>query len=136
MNEIIKWDDKYSVFNTEIDNQHKKLFDMINEFYNSMSKNQTNAGIQKVIAEMKAYALKHFAYEESLMKMKKYPRLSNHQLSHKNFADKVADLEGKLKRGAPVLATDITKFLKDWLINHILMEDKSYGNFFKSNGLL
>ena len=135
MNEIIKWDEKYSVFDSEIDKQHKKLFEMINAFYNSMATNHTNDGIQKVIAEMKAYALKHFAYEESVMKIKKYPRLANHQLNHKNFGDKVTELEGKLKRGAPIMATDITKFLKDWIINHILMEDKQYANYFKNNSI-
>ena len=133
MNEIIKWEDKYSVFDNEIDKQHKKLFQMINEFYNSMATNQTNAGIQKLIGEMKAYAYKHFTYEESVMKIKKYPRIENHQKSHKKFVDKVNELETKLKGGGIIMATDITKFLKDWLINHILMEDKSYANYFKSN---
>ena len=108
---------------------------MINSFYNSMATNHTNEGIQKVIAEMKAYAYKHFAYEESVMKIKKYPRIENHQKSHKNFVEKVNELEAKLKKGAPVMAMDITKFLKDWLINHILLEDKSYANYFKSNNL-
>jgi hemerythrin len=130
--DIIKWDEKYSVFDTEIDKQHKKLFEMINAFYNSMSTNNTNEGIQKVISEMKAYALKHFAYEESLMKIKKYPRLDSHKTSHINFANKVTDLETKIKKGTPIIATEITKFLKDWIVNHILMEDKGYANFFKN----
>ena len=100
-----------------------------------MAASHTNESVQHIIVEMKAYTLKHFAYEENMLKMKNYPRLVNHQVKHKNFVAKVDQLEAKLKSGAPLMAMEITKFLKDWLTNHILVEDKSYANYFKLNSM-
>lgn len=136
MSSIVQWDESYSVYIKELDMQHQKLFDMINSFYDSMAANQTNLAISKVIAEMKKYALQHFSHEESVMKVKGFPRIKSHQVRHQEFIKKVNELEDRLAKGHPVLATDIAKFLKNWIIEHIKMEDKVYANYYKSNNLL
>jgi len=136
MSSIVQWDESYSVYVKELDMQHQKLFNMINSFYDSMAANQTNKAIAKVIAEMKKYALQHFSHEESVMKVKGFPRIKNHQVKHQEFVNKVNELEARLAKGHPVLATDIAKFLKNWIIEHIKMEDKVYANYYKNNNLL
>ena len=133
MTDFFKWDDKYSVFDTELDKQHQQFFDLINKFYTSMALNQNNEAILLVISELKSYALKHFTHEERVLRIKNYPRLVNHQKSHKIFTEKVAELEVKLKAGKLISTLDISKFLKEWLMNHILSEDKQFVNYFKNN---
>jgi hemerythrin len=136
MASIVKWDESFSVYVKELDAQHKKLFDMINSFYDSMANNQTNQAIAKVVGEMKRYALTHFSFEESMMKFKGFPRIKSHQVSHQEFVNKVNELEDRLAKGHPVLATDIAKFLKNWIIDHIQKEDKVYANYYKNNNLI
>jgi hemerythrin len=135
MSEIFKWDEKYSVYDTEIDKQHQQFFNLINKFYTSMASNQNNEAIKMVVAELKAYALKHFTHEESVMRRKDYPRLASHQKAHKMFSEKITELEDKLKAGKLISTLEISKYLKEWLSNHILLEDKQYANYFKNNNL-
>ena len=133
----LKWDDTYSVYIEELDEQHKKLFAMINKFYEMLEKgNSSNVILTTVIAEMKKYAVQHFSREEHIMMLKGFPRLKNHQIRHKEFAEKVKQLETKIQKGAIILPSEIAKFLKDWLVNHIKIEDKVYAEYFKSNNLL
>jgi hemerythrin-like metal-binding protein len=133
----LKWDESYSVYVEELNDQHKKLFAMINKFYEMMEKGESSSKVlTTTIAEMKKYALQHFTLEEKIMKLKNYPHLKSHQIRHKEFADKVIILEEKLQKGGPILPGEIAKFLKEWLTNHIRIEDKVYGNYYKSNNLL
>ena len=133
----LKWDDTYSVYVEELNEQHKKLFDMINKFYEMLEKGESSTKVlTTTIGEMKKYALQHFTLEEHIMKLKNYPQLKNHQMRHKEFADKVIQLEDKLLKGSIIMPGEIEKFLKDWLISHIKVEDKVYGNYYKSHNLL
>ena len=132
----LEWIDKYSVNIPEIDIQHKKLFEMINNFHQSTVAGNSTKPIATLIAEMKKYALTHFATEERIMEEKGFPRLKNHKQRHKDFADKVQNLEEKLKEGKLILPSEIVKFLNEWIVNHIQFEDKSYSNYFELNKLL
>jgi hemerythrin len=136
MGSIVKWDDSYSVFLKDLDNQHKKMFDIINKFYADMAENKTNHAIVDAIKEMRQYSLLHFTYEETVMRRKNFPRFKSHKLSHDEFIKKVSDLEKKAIDGQLVSVFDIANFLRDWLINHIKLEDKTYANYFKNNDLL
>ena len=65
---MIKWNDKYSVNISLIDEQHKKLFELINKA-NIVEKFSNNSkGIMGILDQMTEYALKHFETEEHYMK--------------------------------------------------------------------
>ena len=136
MGTIVKWDESYSVYMKDLDNQHMKLFDIINKFYDLMATNQTNEAIVAVTAEMKKYALLHFTHEESILKKKGFPRFKSHQARHQEFVDKINDVEARLAKGQIVSTLDIAKFLRTWLLEHVKIEDKSFANYFKNNNLL
>ena len=87
-------------------------------------------------AEMKKYALLHFTHEESILKRKEYPRLKSHIAKHQEFVNKINDIESRLAKGQIVSSLEIAKFLKNWLIEHVKVEDKSFANYFKNNNLL
>jgi hemerythrin-like metal-binding protein len=130
----LEWDNKYSVGIELIDNQHKKLFEMINNFQNSLNSGITAVNsIKLLITEMKQYALVHFLTEEKLMFQKKFPQLKEHKQKHKEFIDKVQLFEQKIINGQILLPNEIVNYLKDWITGHIQFEDKSYAFFIESN---
>jgi hemerythrin len=43
----------------------------------------------------------------------------------------VGDFLDDLKRGNVAISFNLLEFLKDWLFNHIKIEDKKYGKFLK-----
>ncbi len=132
---FLNWDDSLSVRVTSIDNQHKKLIAMINDFYEGIVKGSSTEGLVKLIAAMKNYTVEHFTHEEGVMKKINYPDFPAHKKQHELFVAKVAEVEEKTKSGKLVLSVEITNFLKDWLKNHINVTDKKYSDYFIKNGI-
>jgi hemerythrin len=129
------WNDSYSVKIDTIDKQHKKLFKMVNDFYDNINKRPTNEIILKLIHDMKMYTVMHFSTEESYMKRYKYPNYEIHKKEHDEFIDKVITLEERLKNGIPVLSFEITNFLKNWIKEHIQKTDMQYSDFLVKHGV-
>jgi hemerythrin len=132
----INWSDDLSVSVFTIDNQHKKLVGLINEFYESIKNGSSKDNVSKLIKGMKNYTHEHFGFEEKYMRQCNYPDYENHKKEHELFISKVEDLETKLNSGKIVLSFEVTSFLKDWLKNHIQVEDKKYSSLFTQKGLV
>ena len=140
--EIFSWDDSLSVKIKIIDDQHKVLLDMINNYYNEIHQILEGNGIKSLnelridlISKMKKYSMEHFQTEEELFEKYHYPAFEEHKKEHDAFIDKVLHLEKRLEEKKIILTTDITDFLKDWVITHIMDEDQKYGEFLRSNGV-
>lgn len=132
----INWTESLSVKIDSIDDQHKKLIDLMNDFYENVTKRSNNESILKLIDGMKKYTLTHFNMEEKYMVQFKYPHYLQHKKEHDFFIEKVNALENKIKKGTVIVSYEITAFLKDWLKNHIQNTDKQYTAFFIKNGIV
>jgi hemerythrin len=132
---FMTWNDSLSVKIESIDEQHKKLIEMINDFYDNVGKKSNDELISKLVKGMKNYTLMHFGTEERYMKQFDFPNFEQHKKEHDAFISKVNDLEVKLKSGKAILSFEITNFLKDWIKNHIQEEDRQYSGLFLKNGL-
>lgn len=132
---FIEWNSSLSVKIDSIDNQHKKLVEMINSFYDNIEKKSKNDLISGIIVKMKNYAILHFNTEEKYFKQFYYPQYEQHKLEHDKFIEKVADVEKRFNEGKLVLTLEITNFLKDWLKNHIQGSDMKYSEFLIRNGV-
>ena len=64
---LLTWNDTYSVKVDAMDEQHQKLFELINSFYDEIGKQSQAKLIFDLIAGMKAYTIVHFNEEEHLM---------------------------------------------------------------------
>jgi len=126
--DMIQWSDAYSVENKKLDSQHKKLMELINRLYSSMRMGKANDVITSVLDELVDYTVHHFADEESMMRLYKYPELEKQQSMHKELVRQVLELRDQFKNGQPV-GTRIFNFLKGWLVNHIQSEDKKYSSY-------
>lgn len=128
------WNDSYSVNIKILDEQHKKLFAMIDELHNAMSSGKGKEVIGNVLDEMLEYTKTHFTTEEKLLEKYHYPRLSAQQKEHAAFVQKVSEMQQKMKAGSLTLSIEVSQFLKDWLTKHILGSDKEYGQFLVEKG--
>ena len=131
----IVWDDSYSVGVKEIDNQHKKLVDLINQLHEAMKAGQGSKEAPVILKGLVDYTNFHFKYEEKLMKDNAYPGLLNQEKQHKNFVDKINGFQTDMATSKLTIGVKINEFLKDWLINHISDEDKKYSKFFNDKGI-
>lgn len=124
--EYIKWNDKLSVDNPIIDKQHKELFRLINDFYNAIAEKKNQEAIKNAITEMENYIANHFTSEEIMMKNVGYEELDQHLNEHRGYIEKVRDLRQRYNEGRLILSLEVTKFIKDWIANHIKITDQKY----------
>ena len=133
---LFVWSDKYSVNIKEIDNQHKKLVDMLNSLHDSMKAGKGNEVLGKTLMELIQYVGTHFATEEKLLSTNGYPEYNAHKAEHTKLTQKAIELQKDFQQGAPVITVEVLGFLKDWLQNHILGTDKKYSSFLNSKGVV
>ena len=130
------WDESYSVGIKSIDDQHKRLFQLLSDFYASLENQSMADASAKILAGLFDYTKVHFADEEKLMAQAGYWNLASHQKQHAIFVAKLAEVDARLKAGGTVLSLEITKFVKDWLIQHIKGTDKEYAPVLKGKGIV
>jgi len=86
-----------------------------------------------IIARLAEYAVSHFNQEEAYMREVGYPGLAGHHAIHEDLKKKVGEAIEAFEKGEIVPAA-IMQFLSDWLINHIMKEDRKYGEHAKKSG--
>ncbi len=86
---MLEWDDKYSVGISIIDEEHKKLFGILNKVIVAKEHNGTPEELWEVLSEMTNYAHTHFRTEETYMKEFNYPEYQDHKEEHRGFSSKI-----------------------------------------------
>ena len=133
--EKLEWSEKFSLQIQEIDDQHKKLFMMINELQEGRENGDEKEAISAVLTRMGEYLDFHFSTEEKYMQEFNYPEFTLHRSQHAEFVAKFLDFMQKVRTGEENVSNEILHFLKDWLINHVLGSDARYVSLFKEKGL-
>jgi hemerythrin len=132
----IDWKDEYSVGIKSIDEQHRKLIDLINMLQTIVNSSTGKEFEQKCLDAVVDYTKTHFVYEEGLMSKYGYPEFEAHQAQHQQMIDKVNDLLAAYEVNPESAMKDALDFLKQWLIRHINGTDKQYSEFLLTKGVL
>ena len=125
----IEWSEKMSVGNMTIDQQHKTLITLVNTIYDAMGRGKGDEVLEETVSKLTVYVKNHFTHEEKFMRQCGYPGLAAHQQTHRGLTEKVQEISQKMKAGQKFSSVSLAGFLKDWLVNHIMMEDKKYAAF-------
>ncbi len=136
---MLKWKDSYSVNVEEIDNQHKKLFEIGISLYNLSSLKDDfdhYDEIVNIIDELRDYTIYHFNFEEDLLRKNGYEDIESHSIEHDFFVKKLKRIEKKDIDGQQNQAImEMTEFLIDWISSHILQSDMKYKAYLNSKGV-
>lgn len=132
---LFVWKDAYSVNIKEIDDQHKKLIDMINELNDAMAQGKAKEMLGAILDKLVAYTASHFAVEERLMQTHGYDDYPAHKEKHEKMTAKVLDLQRQFKSGQAAMTIEVMNFLKNWLDKHIVGTDMKYSAFLNSKGV-
>jgi hemerythrin len=133
---FVEWSDALSVGIQEIDEQHKVLINLINRLFDETVVNQAPIKVtEEILTELVEYTKVHFAVEESLFRIFDYPEIETHMSRHADLKAQVLDLQKKINQVQTVINSELLMFLKKWLTNHILQEDKLYAPFLIKQGV-
>jgi hemerythrin-like metal-binding protein len=128
------WTNKYEIGVNSIDDQHKKLFDIINDLYWATSNSCSRSFIEDVLQRLLVYTIAHFSVEEELMIRFKIPNYAHHRDEHEGFKEKIGSFFKAYKAGEQELSVEILDFLNNWLIHHTTGLDKSLGKYINATG--
>lgn len=130
----IEWNESLSVKIAELDDQHRELMRLYNNLHESLIHDPPEKTSKTKIATLDAlmeFVLHHFAAEEKYLASINFPDLDGHKRLHREFSDKVLQLQQDIATNKPVLATSLIKFLRNWILDHIASIDKKYAEFGK-----
>ncbi len=131
---IVTWSDEYTVDIQEIDEQHKRLIDIINELYEALAAKKDRDKVATVLNELVEYTKVHFAVEETLMRIFHYEDYDAHKEIHDRIVARVLDFQAKFNAGNDSVGMELLLFLKEWLFDHINKVDKRYTKHFQAHG--
>lgn len=124
---VIKWRDSYNTGIEAVDEEHKKLVDLIEAMHTSIRDDEPKKTVERVLAEIAEYTQTHFHNEEALMEEKEYPELEAHKSQHQSLIEEVGEYKDRLRNDFPGSRQELYRFLREWLINHIMESDKAFG---------
>ncbi len=125
--EIFPWDRNFDTGIEEIDKQHRRLVDILNQLAAHVANRSRPDTLREYFDALAEYANYHFASEETVWRehFEDDEWLSSHQVAHHGFMEKVVALRlGEGTRTLDEVMRDIVSFLSKWLAYHILDSDK------------
>lgn len=132
MQDILNLDPRYRVGIREIDTQHQRLFEIIdhvNRLLENADRLSLPDALQRAVGDLIDYTRTHFGYEERLMDKAAYPKLAAHKELHTTLLHRVAEMRLRVEIGDESAILDLSRFLAEWLTEHILNADREFGRF-------
>ncbi len=126
------WKETFNIGHKEIDGDHRKFFDLLNECYLGSCSPGSGTVDPDLIHRLKEYAAMHFSYEEQVMRASGFPDLAAHERRHRYFEERIAELELHSMDSAPRFES-MFSFLLDWFQNHVLEEDMQFAPYVRTH---
>jgi len=126
---LFEWSDSYSVEYAEIDQQHKRWFQLAHELHSAVVTRKGKEVVAQTLGNLVSYTKGHFAAEERLMLTHGYAEYSEHKDQHEALNAKLGQLQRDFEAGRATIAMDFLQFLKVWLAHHIGVVDHRVGAY-------
>ncbi len=126
-NVIFPWNDNFETGISVIDEQHKKLVDLLNRLANHLACRLDTDELARVFDELADYTVYHFRTEEAIWRayLSADEMSAAHEKTHQDFVYELLKLKDEHKTQIDDRIVDeIVSFLTHWLAFHILESDK------------
>jgi hemerythrin len=126
---VFVWNEKFSVGMKSMDDQHKHFLDLLNNLDDEIQRKSSNEIVKTAIDALVNYGMTHFRAEEKILFACGYPEIKQQLQEHSYFVSQVKEIETSHQGGSLVHMGSLVSLLRDWFINHIMIEDKKYAAF-------
>jgi hemerythrin-like metal-binding protein len=124
----INWLTRYETGIAEIDAQHFRLFEVVNELIEAFRRGDPNSQAAEVIDYLVNFTEEHFKTEEAWMERQHFPGREAHRKEHRDFMSQIFELKGRFDSGES-LTLEVTVLLADWLEYHINDGDQAFAQY-------
>ncbi len=132
---IVAWSDDYSVNVEQIDGDHQRMLELVNDLHSSVEDRVEKNILHQKLVDLVEFTRSHFSREEKLMKEHHYPGLAPHYKEHRILLQHMDNLVKAVASGRyPTFYSDYD-ISSDWALDHMSGCDKSLGLFLNSKGI-
>jgi hemerythrin len=132
---FVQWRDEYSVGIASIDDDHKRLLNLINQLQTAVHYQTGSRFEQEALDALVDYTRGHFRREEELMELHDYPDLEAHRAEHQRMIHRVEDMLERYRANPQSGLEQAVQYLKHWLIHHINGTDQAYSAYLRDRGV-
>lgn len=122
------WKESYRLGVDNIDEQHKKLFEITGELIHEIEGEQRPEVYKQIIDFLQEYVVFHFRDEEAYFSSLGFEDEAKHKKQHHDLAQEVERHASLVKASnyGPHFVKKVAGMLTAWLIYHVLNEDLKY----------
>lgn len=127
------WGEIYKVGIPFVDDEHSTLMALIDQLQEHLYAGASEQQIGQTYSKLVSFTEAHFLHEEQNFVGTAYPRAAIHARQHKHLKTILAAFQRGIDRtGQHVPFERQVSFLRDWLTDHILNEDKPAAGYWKA----
>ena len=139
MNNRFVWTKEYSVNVAKIDEQHKEFINIVNSLLD-LGENESFTDEKALVkaGQLGSYAHYHLSTEEELFIETGYKDAQEHTAVHNKFREQAKGFINQIRdknKDKKVVIKEVAEFAGNWLMQHILIMDKRYSEFFNEKGV-
>jgi len=120
----LEWNPEWETGFPNLDEQHRRLLAEFNDFLEAVQQDFHREHITNLLAFLGDYLDAHCEEEEIHMLANHYPRFQEHKAFHDGMRSRVQGLTAISSKDPKAVAAGVMEFVKDWMENHISVEDK------------
>lgn len=124
---LVQWEEGYSLGLEQIDEQHKTLFTIMNRLWSAIVRRAEAVEMDTILGELEQYTVSHFTAEETFMRAAGFSGFEDHKKQHEDFIARLQGARAGAQSGKHI-SLELLHFLRDWLVNHIMVQDRAYAN--------
>ena len=102
---LIHWREGYAVNVFKLDQEHKKLVELINRLFEARRNGEDDQVLREIMTELSDYTQIHFTHEEQEMERLNYSDLEFHKEQHRKLRQQVIDLKTMIDQDIEGLAS-------------------------------
>jgi hemerythrin-like metal-binding protein len=119
----------------ELDHQHQVIMRGLNELHEEMLGGKTDEAVAPLIRNLTSIAGAHFAAEEKLMESTGFPGLAEHRAKHEELTQKIHEFIARHEMGNRAAYSQFLYFVRAYMTEHMLKEDREYAPWMAEHGV-
>jgi hemerythrin len=120
----LKWTISHAVFVTEIDDEHKEIFEALADCRRLFDSGGDLELVLEATQRLTTRLADHFAHEERLMRAARYEGMRWHKQRHDAARKRVEGFVLRIGQGVPDAGPELVEHLTGWLHNHTRVADQ------------
>jgi hemerythrin-like metal-binding protein len=130
----MKWNTSHAVFVTELDDEHKEIFDALSDCQKVFTGTGELEQSRKATERLSSRIVEHFAHEERLMRAARYESLPWHKHRHQAALRRVEGFVMRIRQGDAAAGAELVEYLTSWLRDHTRVADRMMGAALRNHG--